>query len=163
MSDGVIRNYPYKLSLEVIAALMKNNIQVVLLGKFVTGVKSTPLFLDLAGEKPTVSWEESVAFMKTCDLVLGPDSSAIHFAGAMGVPSLGLFGPFLAKLRIPPQPATQAIQATGACAPCFHHGRGNAPFPPNGPCALTGLCEVLASITPQQVATKIFEMIGVTR
>ena len=162
-SNSVIRNYPYKLFLEVIGALMKNNIQVVLLGKSATGVKSQPLFIDLSGENPALSWEESFAFMKTCDLVLGPDSGAIHFAGAMGVPSLGLFGSFLAELRIPSQPATKAIQATGKCAPCFHHGRKHVDFPPNGPCALTGQCEVLASITPQQVATKIFEMIGVTR
>jgi ADP-heptose:LPS heptosyltransferase len=160
LSDSVIRDYPYSRCLEVIGALMKANIQVVLLGKSATGVKSTPLFIDLAGEKPSLTWEESTAFMQTCDLVLGPDSSAIHFAGAMGIPSLGLFGPFLAKLRIPSQPATQAIQGIGPCAPCFHHGRANSTFPPNGPCKLSGHCDVLAAIPPQQVLAKIFEMLG---
>jgi len=161
MSDGLIRNYPYKNNIEVIKALMGEGIQVVLLGKFKTGIRSTPLFIDMASEKPVLTWEESTAFMKTCDLVLGPDSSAIHFAGAMGIPSLGLYGPFLANLRIPPQPATQAIQGTGPCSPCFHHGRGNEPFPPNGPCKKTEQCDVLASIPPQQVIEKIFDILGI--
>jgi len=139
---------------------MKANIQVALLGKTPTGVNRQPLFIDLAGEKPALSWEESIAFMKTCDLVLGPDSGAIHFAGAMGLPSLGLYGSFLASLRIPSQPATQAIQAMGACAPCFHHARKHVNFPTNGPCRLSGQCDVLASITPQQIVAKIAEMIG---
>lgn len=161
-SDGVLRNYPYQKNIEVIGALLKAGLQVVLFGKSATGIKRTPLFIDLPGEQPTLSWEESTAFMKTCDLVLGPDSSAIHFAGAMGVPSLGLYGPFLAKLRIPSQPATQAIQATGPCAPCFHHGRANIVFPSNGPCNQSKECDVLASIPPWQVIEKIFDMLGLT-
>ncbi|MDD3029119.1 MAG: glycosyltransferase family 9 protein [Alphaproteobacteria bacterium] len=159
-SNSVIRNYPYKSFLEVIGALMKAGVQVVLLGPAPTGVKRQPLFIDLAGERPRLTWEESVAFMKTCDVVLGADSSAIHFAGAMGVASLGLYGSFLARLRIPSQPATQAIQATGACAPCFHHGRKHVDFPPEGPCRESGQCDVLASISPTQVVAKIIEMLG---
>jgi ADP-heptose:LPS heptosyltransferase len=38
--------------------------------------------------------------MVHCDMVLCPDSSILHLAGAMGVPTVGLFGPTPPQIRI---------------------------------------------------------------
>jgi len=158
-SSSPIRDYPQENFLEIIRHLMLAKIQVVLFGNHFGGIKQVPLFIDTQGVSPKLTWEESTAFMSTCNVIVGPDSSAIHFAGAMGIPALGIYGSFPSRLRIDMQLTTQAIEATGPCAPCFHHVRHGRDFPENGPCLQTGRCEVLASIKPQQILDRIFDML----
>jgi ADP-heptose:LPS heptosyltransferase len=158
-SGSVLRDYPMENFIEITRSLLRNSIEVFLLG----GPRQTingehPLYHELLNENPLLSWEENVALIKTCDLVVGPDSSAIHFAGTMGVPALGLYAAFPADLRI--QGKTQAIQASGPCAPCFAQDRGGIHFPPGGPCNISRKCDILASIPLQQITAKIFEMLA---
>lgn len=106
------------------------------------------------------TWQKSTDFLKTCDFVIGPDSSLIHFAGAMGVPGIGLYGSFAAKYRLIEGGSIQAIQATAECpfAPCFHHGRRFQILPVNGPCNAARVCTTLATITPESILEKMASM-----
>lgn len=105
---------------------------------------------DASKHAPT--FRQSAALLTTCDAFLGPDSGFLHVAGALGVPSVGLFSVFPWQLRTSQYPSVFAIQAAGDCAPCFH-GRNNLQphFPPGGPCNSAGHCTVLASIEPERV------------
>lgn len=105
---------------------------------------------DASKHAPT--FRQSAALLTTCDAFLGPDSGFLHVAGALGVPSVGLFSVFPWQLRTSQYPSVFAIQASGDCAPCFH-GRNNLQphFPPGGPCNVAGHCTVLASIEPERV------------
>lgn len=102
-----------------------------------------------------LDFRQSAAVLSTCDVVLAPDSSLAHLAGALDLPCIALYGPFPWKLRTAYHPKTIAIQGTGPCAPCFHHVRGRQHWPEGGPCVKSGRCDVLASIAPGRVAMKI--------
>ncbi len=60
-----------------------------------------------------------VAFMR---LIIAPDSSVIHIAAGLGIPSIGIYGPFPSSLRVKYYPKTIGIDAPSKCAPCFTHG-----------------------------------------
>jgi ADP-heptose:LPS heptosyltransferase len=104
----------------------------------------------------TTQWDkppsilESASYMQTCDLFIAPDSGLLHIAGALKIPSVGLYGPFPADLRVRYSPYCVAVEAKAPCAPCFWHGRG-AHFPPGCPGAKAGKCIVTAAIQPETI------------
>ena len=105
-----------------------------------------------------LSFRQSVAYLTTCDAFLGPDSSLLHAAGALDIPAVGLFGPYPWKLRTAYYESVFSIQGKEGCdmAPCFHVAWPGMPkFPFEGPCARTGVCVPLASITPDRIVTAI--------
>lgn len=149
------RTYPAENVREVVERMLRKGWEVFLLGQ--RGeyyVKVQGNLHDLSDCNPT--WRQSAAFLTTCDCVLGPDSSMIHAAGALGVPAVGLYGPFPWEIRTAYSPSILAVQGRGECAPCFHSSNPGKPiFPANGPCAQTGKCEVLAGISAERVVAKI--------
>ncbi len=155
-SSSPVRSYPHKNSCVLVTKLLDEGYEVALIGEpnsvKVPDPKPNLINLTEAG----LSWEESIAFLKTCDLVIGPDSSSIHFAGAMGIPAIGLYGPFKWKYRTSYFDSVWCFQAVGQCAPCFHHSNNkNGLLPENKPCSATGECEVLRTIHPDRVINKV--------
>lgn len=109
-----------------------------------------------------LTFRQSAAFLTTCDAFLGPDSSLLHVAGTLGMPAVGLFGPFPWKLRTAYYPSVHALHGGGHCklAPCFHTFHNGLPvFPPAGPCARTGTCEELAAIDPERIKGKLDQLV----
>lgn len=102
-----------------------------------------------------LDFRRSAAVLATCDVVLAPDSSIAHLAGALDLPCVALYGPFPHQLRTAYHPKTFAMTGKGACAPCFHFGGPRQHWPEKGPCNESGKCDVLASLAPQRVALKI--------
>jgi len=104
-----------------------------------------------------LTFRQSCAVLNTCDCVLGSDSALIHVAGALGVPAVGLYGPFPWQLRTAHCPTTLAISGVGKCAPCFHHVSATLRnhFPADCPSKDKGICEVLASIEPRRIVAKV--------
>lgn len=114
-------------------------------------VKSAdPRLINVTTAKPSLSFHESCAVMKTCDLFIAPDSGLLHAAASLGVPSVGMYGPFPGDLRCKYSPSVTVIEGDGACAPCFWHAR-LTPFPAHCPTAKQGRCKVLDSIDPLAV------------
>ncbi len=65
-------------------------------------------------------------------LIIAPDSSFVHIAGALGVPIVGLYGCFPSLLRMKYYKKAIGIDTNVPCAPSFTHGhapcyRGDPP------------------------------------
>lgn len=81
--------------------------------------KKHPRVLNLTGE---TSWAEMAAIISMSDLVIGTDSSALHIAGSLCVPIVGIFGPFPPDIRLRYYSDCASIVSEAKCAPCFAHG-----------------------------------------
>ncbi len=154
-ASAMCRIYPIA-NLEVIAnGLCKKGWEIFLMGQkgeFEISSKHAGL-RNLANDG--LSFRQSCAVLAGADCFLGADSALLHVAGALDVPAVGLYGPFPWELRTKYTPSIHAIQGQGKCSPCFHHAHGRKQFPEHGPCFKTGKCEVLASIKPELVITRI--------
>jgi ADP-heptose:LPS heptosyltransferase len=86
-------------------------------------------------------------------LVLGPDSSALHFAAAFEVPALGFWGPFSPKSRTRDYPNQIHLYHPDLCpsSPCSNY----LPELPIGKCprgAAQTSCEVYEGISYEEIA-----------
>lgn len=104
-----------------------------------------------------LTFQESAAMIRACDIMLVPDSGLMHVAGALGVPTVALFGPIDWRLRSAYYPSVTAMQGKEGCpiAPCFFHPRGGIFFPRGQDCERTRKCTALDSIDPLKVIAKI--------
>jgi len=105
-----------------------------------------------AGRAPT--FRESVALACDCDVLVAPDSSMVHAAGALGIPCIALYGSFPAKVRTAYYPSVKALEGKGRCAGCCWHGRLGR-WPKWGDCNANGFCTVLATITPGEIVARV--------
>jgi ADP-heptose:LPS heptosyltransferase len=164
-TSAACRTYPKHMLGDVALRLLNRGFEVMLLGE--RGEVKTPAkvppgmhFLCDAG----LTFRQSCAVVNSCDAFVGSDSALLHVAGALDVPAVGLYGPFPWKIRTAYSPSIFALQGQfrHAACPCFHHV--HAPirnyFPPNCPSGARGVCEVLESITPERVASKVEQVAG---
>jgi ADP-heptose:LPS heptosyltransferase len=156
-ASGRCRRYP--LLGDLLNEIVKKGWEVFLLGAendipALRGKKLTPQVRNLTDLGLT--FRQSCAVLNTSDCFIGSDSAILHVAGALGIPGVGLYGPFPWKLRTAHSPSITAIQGTGACSPCFHHELGNMDnyFPDHCPSKAKGYCQVLYSIAPHRVIEK---------
>ncbi|MFO7599370.1 MAG: glycosyltransferase family 9 protein [Candidatus Desulfacyla sp.] len=78
---------------------------------------------------PTLA--EAAALIGEMDLVIGPDSSMLHVAGAHRKPLIGLYGPFPSALRLKYYKNAIGLDSMTLCefgrgqySSCFEHGEG---------------------------------------
>ena len=105
----------------------------------------------------STSIRASAAILGTCDVVLAPDSSFCHLAGAIGLPTVALYGPFPASLRTAYNPSVYPIQGKARCAPCFHHVSRGEHFCKACPTAARGFCAAMDEIDPKRIVKAIEE------
>ena len=105
------------------------------------------------------SIRQSIAMLSTCDAVLAPDSVMSHAGGALGIPVVGLYGPFDGASYLKSYPGAIPLQGRMACSPCWWHPRGSE-FPPGQPCEAEGNCLALNKITPEFVAMMVERALG---
>ena len=153
------RSYPPELLSAVMSELALKGYEVFMFGKPGELEVDMPEITDLTSFEPAPTFRGSCAVLSTCDVVLAPDSSLLHVAGALNIPTLGLYGSFPWKLRTAYAPSVQVLNGHGPCAPCSWSGGVAGLFPPHGPCNQTGRCEVLASITPERIVARIVQML----
>ena len=68
---------------------------------------------------------ETAALIKQCQLLIGNDSGPLHLGAAMGVPTIGLFGPTHPRQFYPYKaPAHRYLYKELTCSPCFQFGGG---------------------------------------
>ena len=159
-SSGV-RTYPPALLVEVLQRLLALDYEPVLFGKYQS------VDCDIAGvinlSDYNITFRQSCAVLaQSCDAVVVPDSSLQHVAGAIGIPTVALFGSFPYALRRPLAAAAETVvlEASASCAPCFHHESGKKKFPSHGPCNLAGFCTVLGSIRPEKIVAAVAYVLG---
>ncbi len=110
-----------------------------------------------------LTFRHSAAILSSCHGFIAPDSGLLHIAGAMGVPTVALFGPFSWKERTIYYPTVLALQGRAPCAPCHHHKRAGREWPSGMPCESAGYCVALADITPKRVVAKLEDMLVPSR
>ncbi|MCP4571987.1 MAG: lipopolysaccharide heptosyltransferase II [bacterium] len=73
--------------------------------------------VDLAGKTNLM---EAVSFLKGAEAFVGNDSGLMHLAGALGVPTVGIFGSSNPDWTAPRGPRTAVVAADGfPCRPCY--------------------------------------------
>lgn len=155
-ASSPVRSYPAKLMVETCRGLMKQGWDVFLFGSpGQINSDSGPGLVNLTQRNPPVTFRESAAILKTCDVCIAPDSALCHVAGALDIPTVALYGPFPWQLRTAYAPSVHAISGHGACSPCFHHSRGWQVLPKGKPCSLSGECDVLGTIEPRRIISKV--------
>lgn len=118
--------------------------------------------VNLTSDKRPLSFRQSCAVLTTCDVIVAPDSALIHAAGALGLPALGLYGPFDFKKRTSIYPSVKNIQGRARCAPCNHQVRGGHEWPLEGPCQQTGVCLAMDDIAAERVLKGINAMLDLS-
>jgi ADP-heptose:LPS heptosyltransferase len=112
--------------------------------------------------------QRTLAAVAACDYFVCVDSAFLHVAAAFDIPTLGIFGPTLGRLRSSHHPRAIAIEAPAAfpCAPCWRNE--------DTPCYLSGgrISVCLSGISPEVVASQVTKLmrlhkqgssIGITR
>ncbi len=113
--------------------------------------------VNLTAADPALSFRESCAILPSCDVVVAPDSAIAHAAGALDVPTLALYGPFLASERVSHSPSIRPLQGHGGCplAPCNFHQIAGQEFPDNGGCSSTGVCSEMDALKPSYLIQQV--------
>lgn len=156
-ASAVNRTYPGELLVKVASKLVESGCEVFLFGVG-DHIEAGPEFVNLAKINPT--FRQSCAILSTCDAVLAPDSSLCHVAGALNIPTLGLFGPFQSALRTKYAPSITAIDGNATCAPCHHHAADGEDWPEGCPGKEKGRCWALANIDPKRIVTTIHKLLS---
>lgn len=122
--------------------------------------QQNPQIISLPNQPDPPDFAESAAILATMDAAIVPDSSLCHLAGALGIPTVALFGPFHWQQRTSWSPSIHAIQGHAPCAPCHHHGWDGHPFPTSQPCHQSGACTALANLTPERIFAKLKQILS---
>jgi heptosyltransferase-2 len=71
---------------------------------------------------------EAAAILRRCDLLISNDGGVMHLGAAMGVPTVGLFGPASPQQWAPRGPHATFVQGSELpCRPCIRSYRGAPP------------------------------------
>ena len=62
---------------------------------------------------------EAMALLRLCDAFVGNDSGSMHLAGALGLPTVGIFGSSDPARTAPLGPRTRALYRPIECSPCL--------------------------------------------
>jgi ADP-heptose:LPS heptosyltransferase len=105
------------------------------------GLVRTPRIAGTEDWVDKLSLEESIAALEQLDLFVGIDSGLLHAAGAVGIPTVGLFGPSDPRLILPPETPSIGVVSDAPCLGCQHrlprlHWRDGCP---NNIQCMTGL------------------------
>jgi ADP-heptose:LPS heptosyltransferase len=111
-------------------------------------------YVDTCGR---VSLSEAIGLLSRLDLFVGNDSGPLHLAAALGVPSVGIYGPTNVLTFHPIGPRVRAVYGTAPC-PADYGFIGNRPLWSRRRCE--GEC--LASIDPAHVLAAAQDLLAGT-
>jgi len=126
-ASSPVRTYPVHLLSKVINKLCKSGMVVLVLGMkgdFPKDCRRRGV-IDLCGA--FIDMTDTVAVLASCKLLVAPDSSLTHFAAAMSIPCVALYGPFPGSARTSYYPLCNTLEAKADCAPCMLHGHFACP------------------------------------
>ena len=99
-----------------------------------------------------------VALLEQASIFVGVDSGPLHIATALGVPSVGLFGPTDGRLHVHPRARAVIVSGTSSCLGC-HYGVTGPGHWKTG-CANDIVC--MREITVDQVLSAVFRVLNRT-
>lgn len=147
-SDESYRDYPF---MEALVQMISKHYHVLIFDtepiegynfQNVTKIQSLPL-------------RKAFAIASQCCLIIAPDSSFVHFAAAINLPTIALFGPIDGKVRTKHYPNCTYINIKEkfGCSPCWRNE--------NIPCKLTGMraSVCMENIQPRQIFNKLNEIL----
>ena len=122
------KNWPIEHFVELSRLLAKDGVTVVLIGEECSREKAKKFsaeknIIDLTGQ---TSLAELVALMKHLDLLLTPDSAALHIGAAVGTPLIAFFGPTAPHRHLPPAQSLSVLAKSHECQPCYERTCHNA-------------------------------------
>jgi ADP-heptose:LPS heptosyltransferase len=161
------RTYPVDLTADLIKTLIEEDgADVFTFGYPAPKQVQIPHFYPLQCMDPAPSLTQSAAVLATMDAVIAPDSALCHIAGALGLPTIALYGPFHWRQRTGQMPSVKALQGHAECAPCQWHLTKGQHYPPHMPCSrLVGPpgqqrqagCKALANIPPERIRKELWK------
>jgi heptosyltransferase-2 len=93
---------------------------------------------------------ELVALLSLCTAFVGNDSGAMHVAGALGIPTIGIFGSTSPERTGPCGPRARVVYERIECSPCLERTcrfGTYACFDPITPARVAGELETLGAFT----------------
>lgn len=115
-ADEVYRDYPF---MEALVKRLAIKFKVLVFDSVkIEGYESQNIL-----KIDSFSLREAFSLAAKCSLIVAPDLSFIHFAGAMDIPALGLFGPIDGKVRTKDYPKVKFIDVREelGCLPCWRN------------------------------------------
>ena len=122
------KRWPTAYFAELALRIMQAGYRVILIG----GGEDREIAAEVLTEVPQagsavgrLKLGETAALLKKCQLLIGNDSGPLHLAAALGVPTLGLFGPTDPRQFYPyAAPRHRYLYKGFTCSPCFRFGGG---------------------------------------
>ena len=111
--------------------------------------------IDYAGHTPNI--RALAVALNTCDLFIGTDSAPLHLAGTLGIPSIGLYGPFPYNTRGTNLPSVTPLEIEwprAECKTCYTHVQHGQKVP----CG-RAFCDMMVGITPGMVLNAAAEVL----
>lgn len=163
------KSWPLPYNIQLAATLGMNGFNVFMVGSMLnwpfhllSGIPNGYQLCAKPGKDGTRDnyWpmDRTVALLSQMDLLIGPDSGLTHFAAAIDIPSIAIYGPFPAKAYVCGYKKCTAIEPSPTkCKkmPCFPHLDNICPFRDqmgNSPC--------LKSISVGRILSAIDRKIG---
>ena len=151
-TDEAYRDVPHVL---LIVEALADHARVLLFGGGLEPGFGHPRVIQVDG----LDLRRAFALASRCDVLVAPDSAFVHLAGALDLPSVGLFGPTDGTVRAGDYPNCRVLDArrTLPCVPCWRNE--------STPCALTGLrpSACLGAIEPDSVVDAVRERLAAGR
>jgi ADP-heptose:LPS heptosyltransferase len=145
----------------LVSSLKKRaNATIIQIGSDVDSGRGVMRSLPVSG---AVDWvnrftlEEAAALVSQADLFVGIDSGLLHIAGAVGTPTVGLYGASNPELSLPPTTPSIGVTSDVCCLGCHHrlpigHWRTGCPH------GITCMRE----LPPDRVAAACERLLGTT-
>lgn len=126
-ASAQLRTYPHPLLIKVMKKLAGEGYKCIVIGlegAFPEGCDIEGVY-DACGK---FEWMlDSVALMDECDMLIAPDSSLTHFAAALDLPTVAIYGPFPGEIRTKYYSRCITLEAEHHCIPCMLHKPGPCP------------------------------------
>lgn len=150
-SSTIIRDYPPYSYQEIALGLIEKGYEVYFFGSGRQEMLITSMVKSIGRGSYNASsndLRDSIILASFMGCFIAPDSMFVHIAGALSIPVIGIYGPFLSEFRMKYFKNAVGIDGRTACSPCFLHGSFPCPKGNPSPC--------LALITPD-VVLQVFE------
>ncbi|UCF65732.1 MAG: glycosyltransferase family 9 protein [bacterium] len=149
-SDESYRDYPHMKTL--VRKLAEHHTVLVFDGKPIDGFNYKNVI-----KVDCFSLRKAFALVAGCDLIVAPDSSFVHLAGALDLPAIALFGPIDGKIRTRDYPKVDYLDARQhlGCVPCWRNE--------SLPCKLTNMRQsiCLMSIPVSEIIARVNGKLGI--